>query len=109
MEIFLKNRLSFTDKITFLPCRAAFPFVNTCVPANTRVLGKCLTSLLALQAPPTPPHPTPLRGAGGGLRTPQTPRVTQLLGSAWSGGLSGKARRGVSLDHHLNPNVLAQL
>lgn len=59
MEIFLKNRLSFTDKITFLPCRAAFPFVNTCVPANTRVLGKCLTSLLALQAPPTPPHPAP--------------------------------------------------
>lgn len=61
-------------------------------------------------APSSPHPPTPRSvGRGGGPRTPQTPRVTQLLGSAWSGGLSGKARRAVSLDHHLNPDVLAQL
>ena len=46
MEIFLKNRLSFNYEITFLPC-ASFPFVNTCVLADTCVIGKEVPEVFA--------------------------------------------------------------
>lgn len=36
---FLKNRLAFKEEITFLPCSAPLPLADTCVLADTGVLG----------------------------------------------------------------------
>lgn len=83
MEIFLKNRLSFNYKITFLPSNASRPFVNTCVLADT-----CAWESPGVFAG----APGPQRAGGGGATAAS---LSQPLGSALSpGGTEGSSGGG---------------